>query len=59
MEGHPEENHNGKHEAQGNNTLLGLFLAQFLDGHIGSLVLLLASSLGMAEGRAEDVIDGD
>ena len=59
VEGHPEEYDDGKHQAQGHDALLGLFLRELLDRCFRSLRGTLLATLGMTECRAEDVIDGD
>ena len=59
MEGHPEEDDHGKHEQQGHDALLGLFLAQLGLGSGSSGFGLLAGILGVAEGAAGQVVDGD
>ena len=61
MEGHPEEDHHGEHQAQGNDALLGLLLRELgLGGNGGSLVGGgLLATLGVTERAAESIVDGD
>ena len=60
MEGHPEEDDHGEHQAEGHDALLGLLIRQLwlIDSGSGLGVILLLAALRVAESGAEHVIDG-